>query len=48
MVYWSILLEMQELYGINAALVFGIGVNESAYGNSHFALHRNNLFGLNA
>lgn len=44
----SIFIEMQELYGVNAAILFGIAVNESAYGTSNYAKFRNNLFGLNA
>lgn len=38
----------QNTYGANAGLMFGIGINESAWGLSNFALQRNNLFGHNA
>lgn len=41
-------LQAQEKYGVNAALIFGVAVNESAFGKSYFARERNNLFGLNA
>ncbi len=44
----SIFLKYQELYGINAALVYGIGINESNFGESGYARLRNNLFGINA
>ena len=38
----------QNTYGANAGLMFGIGINESAWGTSNYALNRNNLFGHNA
>lgn len=38
----------QEKYGINAALMFAIGIHESAYGTSSISKNKNNLFGLNA
>lgn len=38
----------QEKYGVNAALMFAIGINESGHGTSPIALSKNNLFGLNA
>lgn len=38
----------QEKYGVNAALMFAIGINESAYGTSWIANNKNNIFGLNA
>lgn len=42
------LLNYQEQYGMNAALVFAMACLESAYGTSRFALERNNLFGWKA
>lgn len=41
-------MDAQEKYGVNAALMFAIGINESAYGTSDIAKFKNNLFGLNA
>lgn len=41
-------IDAQNKYGVNAALMFSIGINESAFGNSPIALAKNNLFGLNA
>ncbi len=41
-------ISVQNTYGINAALMFGIAINESNYGKSTYATDRNNLFGLNA
>lgn len=38
----------QNKYGVNAALIFGIAINESGFGLSNYAMNRNNLFGLNA
>ncbi|MDE5586858.1 MAG: glucosaminidase domain-containing protein, partial [Bacilli bacterium] len=38
-------LAAQEKYGVNAALMFAIGINESAYGSSTIAKGKNNLFG---
>lgn len=38
----------QNNYGINLALMFSVGANESAYGTSNIAMTKNNLFGLNA
>ncbi len=38
----------QEKYGVNAALMFAIGINESAYGTSDISIKKNNIFGLNA
>ena len=38
----------QNAYGANAALVFGLAVNESGWGQSNYALNRNNIFGHNA
>ena len=44
----SIFTSAQDTYGINAAIMFGIACNESAYGTSSIATNKNNLFGLNA
>lgn len=41
-------IDAQNKYGVNAALMFSIGINESGFGNSSIALSKNNLFGLNA
>ncbi|MBQ4558826.1 MAG: glucosaminidase domain-containing protein [Tyzzerella sp.] len=38
----------QNKYSINALLMFGIAINESAWGTSSIAKSKNNLFGLNA
>lgn len=38
----------QNKRGINASLMFGVAINESAWGTSKYALDRNNLFGLGA
>lgn len=38
----------QNQRGINASLMFGVAINESAWGTSKYALNRNNLFGLGA
>ena len=38
----------QNNYGINALIMFAIGINESGYGNSDIAQDKNNIFGLNA
>lgn len=38
----------QNKTGINASLMFGVSVNESAWGLSKYAQDRNNLFGLGA
>ena len=39
---------VQNAYGVNAALMMAIGMNESAKGTSTLAKTKNNLFGLNA
>ena len=44
----DVLIWTQENYGVNAALVLGIGINESGWGTSRISQERNNLFGLNA
>ena len=41
-------IDCQNAYGINALLVFAMACHESAYGESGYAVHRNNLFGWNA
>ena len=38
----------QNNFGINAALMLAIGINESGWGNSNIAQTKNNLFGLGA
>ena len=38
----------QNLRGTNASLMFGVAINESAWGLSKYAQDRNNLFGLGA
>lgn len=38
----------QNTYGSNALLMFGLAVNESAWGNSKLAMDKNNLFGHGA
>jgi len=42
------LINVQEKYGVNAAMILGIAINESGWGNSVIAQSKNNLFGLNA
>ena len=37
--------EAEEKYGVNALLLYSMAVHESAWGQSNFALNRNNLFG---
>ncbi|MCD7840707.1 MAG: glucosaminidase domain-containing protein, partial [Erysipelotrichaceae bacterium] len=44
----STFISVQNKYGINATLMFGIAINESGFGSSTFATTRNNLFGINA
>jgi len=41
-------IDVQNKYGVNAALMMAIGMNESGRGNSSIAKNKNNLFGLNA
>lgn len=41
-------INVQNTYGVNAALMMAIGMNESARGTSNLAKTKNNLFGLNA
>lgn len=41
-------IKYQNAYGVNAALMLAIGINESAWGKSTIAQEKNNLFGLNA
>lgn len=44
----SSLIENQNNHGINALLTLGIAANESAWGTSHIAQTKNNLFGHGA
>ncbi|WP_455791948.1 dockerin type I domain-containing protein [Amedibacillus sp. YH-ame10] len=41
-------IDVQNTFGVNAALAFGISVNESGWGRSDYALNRNNIFGIAA
>lgn len=38
----------QNTFGANAIMMFGVAINESAYGRSNIAVTKNNLFGHNA
>ncbi|OCN05554.1 hypothetical protein A4S06_08285 [Erysipelotrichaceae bacterium MTC7] len=38
-------IKAQNTYGTNALLMFGVAINESAWGTSNYAKTRNNLFG---
>ena len=40
--------EAEEKYGVNALLLYAMGVHESGWGESGYALNRNNLFGWTA
>jgi len=42
------LLNAQNANGINASLMLGVTINESAWGMSYYAKNRNNLFGIGA
>lgn len=42
------LLESQNKYTVNAAMIYGVGYNESNIGRSAIALNKNNLFGHSA
>lgn len=42
------LINVQGKYGVNAALMLGVAINESGWGNSEIAKNKNNIFGLNA
>ena len=44
----GLMLEMQEMYGVNALLALAVAGNESAWGTSNIAITKNNAFGLNA
>lgn len=44
----SAFVSAQNLYTVNALLLYGIAINESAWGLSNIALTKNNLFGWNA
>lgn len=39
---------VQDKYGVNAALMMGVAINESSWGNSNIASTKNNLFGHGA
>ena len=41
-------IRVQEEYGVNALLMFGTAINESATGTSAIAFFKNNLFGIGA
>ncbi len=41
-------LNSQSKYTVNAALMFGVSINESGWGKSEYALERNNIFGHSA
>lgn len=38
-------IKAQDTYGANALLTFGLAVNESGWGQSSYAINRNNIFG---
>lgn len=38
----------QNKYGVNAALMLGVAINESGYGMSKISQEKNNIFGINA
>lgn len=42
------LIDVQNKYGVNAMMVLGVAMNESARGTSQIAISKNNIFGLNA
>ncbi len=42
------LIKNQDTYGVNALLMLGMAINESAWGTSKICQEKNNLFGLNA
>lgn len=44
----SAFIDAQNNYGVNAALMLSIGINESGWGTSNISQTKNNLFGLNA
>lgn len=44
----NIFTSYQETYGVNALLVYSLGLLESAWGTSKYAMENNNLFGWNA
>ena len=41
-------IDAQNTYGVNALLALGVGINESAWGESSIAHNKNNIFGMNA
>lgn len=44
----SKLISVQNAYGVNAAMILSVAINESGWGISKIAQEKNNLFGLNA
>lgn len=44
----SALISAQNTYGVNAAMILAVAINESGWGMSKIAQEKNNLFGLNA
>ena len=44
----SKLISVQNTYGVNAAMILSVAINESGWGISKIAQEKNNLFGLNA
>jgi beta-N-acetylglucosaminidase len=44
----QVFIDAQNTYGMNALMIYAMGIHESAYGRSNFAVNRNNLFGYNA
>lgn len=45
---WQAIVDAENKWGINALFILAHADVESAHGNSHYALTRNNLFGFNA
>lgn len=41
-------IDAQNKYGVNAAFILGVAMNESGRGTSWIAINKNNIFGLNA
>lgn len=44
----KVLIAAEKNYGVNASIILGIAMNESAKGTSYIAKKKNNIFGLNA
>lgn len=40
--------EAEEKYGVNALIILGVAINESAWGTSKISQEKNNLFGIKA